>query len=38
MKLPAKEKQIPHHDAIFLDLTTGYKNYKGKYYCKGDRK
>ena len=33
MKLPPKDKQIAHHDALFVDLKRSYKNYKGKYYC-----
>lgn len=34
MKLPPKEKQKPHHDAIFIDLNNSYKKYKGVYYLK----
>lgn len=34
MKLPPKEKQNPHHDAIFIDLNNSYKKYKGVYYLK----
>ncbi|MGN0565796.1 MAG: phosphorylcholine transferase LicD [Candidatus Limousia pullorum] len=34
MKLPPKEKQKPHHDAIFTDLNNSYKKYKGVYYLK----
>ena len=33
MKLPPKEKQIPSHDAIYVDVNNTYKIYKGKYYC-----
>ena len=33
MKLPPKDKQIAHHDALFVDLERSYKHYKGKYYC-----
>lgn len=36
MKLPPKEKQVPHHDVVFCDLLNSYKKYKGKYYCKED--
>ena len=28
MTLPPKEKQLPHHDLLFLDLNNGYINYK----------
>lgn len=28
MKLPPKEKQIPHHDLLFLDLKNSYTNYE----------
>lgn len=28
MKLPPKEKQVPHHDLILLDLNNSYKKYK----------
>lgn len=34
MKLPPKEKQKPHHDAIFIDLNNSYKKYKGVYFLK----
>ena len=34
MKLPPKENQKPHHDAIFIDLNNSYKKYKGVYYLK----
>lgn len=27
MTLPPKEKQLPHHDLLFLDLNNGYINY-----------
>ena len=33
LQLPPKEKQVAHHDAIFVDLKHSYKKYKGKYYC-----
>lgn len=36
MKLPPKEKQVPHHDVVFCDLLNSYKKYKGKYYCRED--
>lgn len=32
MKLPAKEKQVMHHEILFCDLNNGYKKYKGKKY------
>ena len=38
MELPPEEKQIPHHEIIFLDLENGYKKYKGMKYCKEDKK
>lgn len=31
MKLPPKEKQVPHHDLLFLDLKKGYKSYPNLY-------
>ena len=33
LKLPPKEKRVPHHDVVFCDLNNSYKKYKGKYYC-----
>lgn len=38
MKMPPKEKQIPHHDVVFWDLNNSYKKYKGKYYCVEEKK
>lgn len=38
MRLPPEEKRVPHHDAVFCDLSNGYASYKGEYYCKGERK
>ncbi len=35
MELPPEDKQIPKHDAVFVDLENGYKKYRGIYY-KGD--
>ena len=32
-KLPPKEKQVGHHEALFMDLENSYKIYKGQYYC-----
>lgn len=32
MTMPPKEKQKPHHDAVFIDLNNSYKKYKGIYY------
>lgn len=37
MKLPPKEQQKGHHDAAFLDLDHPYEQYKGIYYCCGQR-
>ena len=34
MELPPAEKQKPHHECSFMDLSIGYKVYKGVYYCK----
>ena len=34
MELPPAEKQIPKHDAVFVDLENGYGKYKGIYYCR----
>lgn len=33
MQLPDEKDQIPHHDILFMDLTKGFENYKGKHYC-----
>lgn len=33
LRLPPKEKRVPHHDVVFCDLNNSYKKYKGKYYC-----
>lgn len=33
MTPPPKEKQIPSHEAIFIDVDHSYVDYKGKYYC-----
>lgn len=33
MKLPPKDKQIPKHEAVKIDIDNSYKKYKGKYYC-----
>ena len=32
MKFPPKEKQIPSHDAILVDVDNPYDKYKGEYY------
>ena len=32
MQLPPKEKQVPSHDYVFLDLKHGYQQYRGKFY------
>ena len=37
MKMPPKDKQVPHHDACFCDMNNSYKIYKGKYYCKEEQ-
>lgn len=34
MKLPPKEKQVGHHDALFMDLNHSFEQYKGKYWGK----
>lgn len=31
MELPPKEKQVGHHEALFMDLNKSYLNYKQKY-------
>ena len=36
MKLPPKEKRIPEHDAVKIDLKRPYTKYKGIYYCKNN--
>ena len=36
MRMPPKDKQVPHHDAVFFDMNNSYKKYKGKYYNKGE--
>lgn len=38
MKIPPREKQIPHHDVIFYDLENSYRKYKGTYYYKEENK
>ena len=35
MELPKKEKRVPHHEILFLDLDNSYKKYRGIKYCKG---
>lgn len=32
MELPPKEKQIPSHDGVCVDVHHSYQTYKGKYY------
>ena len=34
MTPPPKEKQVPGHDAVFIDTERPYTDYKGVYYCK----
>ena len=34
MEMPPVEKRVGHHDALFMDLDSEYKKYKGIYYCK----
>lgn len=36
MKLPPEEKRVGHHEVMFMDLESGYKKYKGIYYCIND--
>ncbi len=33
MTPPPPEKQVPHHDALLLDLDHSYTRYKGEYYA-----
>ena len=33
MKLPPKDKQVPKHEAVKVDVNNSYNKYKGKYYC-----
>lgn len=37
MELPPKEKRMPKHDAVFIDLNNSYKKYKGVWYCRNER-
>ena len=30
MQLPPKEKQIPKHEAVLIDVDRGYEYYRGK--------
>jgi licD3 protein len=34
MTPPPADKQVAHHDALFVDLENGYEKYKGEYYGK----
>ena len=34
MQMPPVEKRVGHHEALFMDLSKTYKEYKGIYYCK----
>ncbi|MCR5692145.1 MAG: LicD family protein [Eubacterium sp.] len=34
MELPPKDKQVAHHDCIYLDFDHPYTDYRGKYYLK----
>ena len=34
MTPPPVEKQVAHHDAVFIDLEKSYTHYKGEYYGK----
>ena len=38
MTPPPKEKQVAHHDVLFLDLQNSYKKYKGIKYLMGVEK
>lgn len=38
MELPPEEKRVPSHDLLFCDLHHSYREYKGKYYCTGEKK
>lgn len=33
MEYPPKEKQIPEHNAVKIDVDKSYIDYKGIYYC-----
>ena len=33
MQLPPEEERVPRHDAVFIDLEHGYRQYKGVKYC-----
>ncbi|MBR5046904.1 MAG: LicD family protein [Eubacterium sp.] len=35
MTPPPVEKQVPSHDAVFIDTDRPYTDYKGVYYCTG---
>lgn len=37
MQMPPKEKQVGHHDAVFMDLDTPYTEYRGVHYCKEEK-
>lgn len=37
MSLPPKEKRVPHHDILFLDLENSYKKYKNIHYNMEDK-
>ena len=32
MTPPPKDKQVPHHDSVIVDMENSYLKYKGKYY------
>ena len=34
MQLPPEEERVARHNAVFIDLDTCYKEYKGIHYCK----
>ena len=38
MQLPPEEKRVPSHDLLFCDLHHSYRQYKGVYYCTGEKK
>lgn len=37
MQLPPVEKQVCHHEYEFMDMENSYTNYRGVYYCVGQK-